>query len=180
MKRSANLIWTVAGLVLCAAQLGAAQQPSARHGFWAALGLGYGANSMSNVPSDYKGGAATASLKLGGTPKPNLRLGGEVNVWTKDVNGVTESVGNISGAVYFYTAARSGFFVKGGVGLASFQLSQGSSTGSTSGFGFLTGLGYDLRLGGKVSLSPITNFYWGHEGDFRHAIIDFGLSVQYN
>src|SRR5438045_124497 len=78
--------------------------------------------------SGAKGGGLTAALKLGGTPSPRVRLGGEVNVWTKDMNGVTESVGNISAAAYLYPTARSGFFVKGGVGVASFQLSQGSST----------------------------------------------------
>lgn len=182
MNRRVQLLRALAALagavLISRPPVAAAQQP--RQGFWAALGLGYGANSMTNVSPDYKGGATTASLKLGGTPKSNLRVGGEVNVWTKDINGVTESVGNISGAIYVYPAAGSGFFVKGGVGVASFQLSQGSSTASTNGVGLLAGLGYDMRLGGKWSLSPVTNFYWGHEGTFRHAIIDVGLSVQYN
>lgn len=184
MNRSSNVRCALgalaAALLICRPAPAAAQESAGRHGFWAALGVGYGSNSMSNVTSAYQGGGATASIKLGGTPKSNLRLGGEVNLWTKDVNGVTESVGNISGAVYFYPAARGGFFVKGGVGVGSFQLSQGNSTASTDGIGLLAGLGYDVRLGGKVSLSPVSNFYWGHEGDFRHAIFDLGLSLQYN
>src|SRR6266487_3752644 len=85
----------------------------------------------------------------------------------------------------------NGLSCSGGcVGVASFQLSQGSSTTSADGIGFLTGLGYDIRVSRKVSLSPIANFYFGHDGDLtdasgtipgiRHAIVDFGLSVQYN
>src|SRR2546421_148144 len=88
-------------------------------------------------------------------------------------------------------AARHGFFEKCGDGGAIFELSQGSSSTSANGFGFVTGLGYDIRVGSKVSLSPIANFYFGRDGDLRdgstvvipgikHAIVDFGLSVQYN
>jgi len=188
--------WALVGaLTLGVAHLAPAQAPAARHGFWGAFGLGYGANGLTcsggcSFNSDTKGGGLTAALKLGGTPSPRVRLGGEVNVWTKEHGDVTESVGNVSVAVYFYPTARSGFFVKGGVGGGSFQLSQGSSTVSANGFGFVTGLGYDIRVGSKVSLSPIANFYFGHDGDLtdasgtipgiRHAIVDFGLSVQYN
>jgi len=195
--KRARVLWALVGaLTVCAAAVASAQEPRTRRGFWGAFGLGYGANGLScsggcSFNSGAKGGGLTAALKLGGTPSPRVRVGGEVNLWTKDMNGVTETVGNISGAVYLYPAARSGFFVKGGVGVASFQLSQGSSTASADGIGFLTGLGYDIRVSNKVSLSPIANFYFGHDGDLKdgstvvipgikHAIFDVGLSVQYN
>ena len=196
MKRSSKLFWTVAALALCAAQVASAQEPEPRHGFWAALGLGYGANSLScsgdcAFNDQAKGSAATVALKMGGTPKSTLRLGGEVNLWVKDVSGVTESVGNISAVAYLYPSPRSGFFVKGGVGLASFQLSQNNSTASADGPGFLAGLGYDIRLSRKIALTPIANVYFGSDGDLKdgstvvipgikHTIVDFGLSVQYN
>lgn len=196
MKGSTTLLWTVAALTLGAVQFASAQEPDARHGFWAALGLGYGANSLScsggcDFNSEAKGGATTVALKMGGTPKSTLRLGGEVNLWVKDVSGVTESVGNISAVAYLYPSPRSGFFVKGGVGLASFQLSQGNSTASADGPGFLAGLGYDIRLSRKIALTPVANVYYGHDGDLKdgsnvvipgikHTIVDFGVSVQYN
>ena len=190
MNRGARLLRVlpafVAGLLVCQADTVSAQQPRTREGFWAAFGLGYGANSMScgagcSVNPDAKGGSVTASLKLGGTPSARLRLGSEVNVWIKDLSGgVTESVGNVSAVAYFYPARRSGFFVKGGVGVASVELSQGGSSASQTGVGFLVGLGHDMPVSRKISLTPVTNFYFGHEGDLQHAIIDFGLSVQYN
>jgi len=186
----------VSVVMLCQGKAATAQQPPTRSGFWAALGLGYGANTLTcsngcSFSSDAKGGAVTASLKMGGTPKASLRLGGEVNLWLKDLAGVTEAVGNVSAAAYFYPAPRSGLFLKGGVGLSSFELSQGNSSASAEGVGFLMGLGYDIRLSRKVSLTPLTNFYFGRDGDLkdgstvvipgiRHAIIDVGLSVQYN
>ncbi len=184
------------GLMLWQAETASAQQPRPRDGFWAALGLGYGANSMScgggcAFTPDAKGGAITASVKMGGTPKSSLRLGGEINVWVKNVAGLTETVGNISGAAYFYPAPRGGFFVKGGLGLASFHLTQANSSLSADGVGLLTGVGYDVRLSQKVSLTPVANVFVGSDGDLksgstlvipgvRHTIVDFGLSVQYN
>src|SRR5256714_9738150 len=169
-KRARGLWALVGALTVCAAAVASAQEPRTRRGFWGAFGLGYGANGLScsggcSFNSDAKGGGLTAALKLGGTPSPRVRLGGEVNVWTKDHGDVTESVGNASVAVYLYPTARSGFFVKGGVGGAIFELSQGSSSTSANGFGFVTGLGYDIRVGSKVPLSPTPNFYSAQHGD---------------
>jgi hypothetical protein len=62
---------------------------------------------------------------------------GGATTGVKDVGGLTQNVGNVSGALYFYPAPTSGFFVKGGVGLASYQVSQGNTTSTSSGFGLL-------------------------------------------
>ncbi len=131
MSRATNLLRAlpalVAGIMVCGAGAATAQQPQTRSGFLAALGLGYGADMLTcsggcSFNSDSKGGSGTISLKLGGTPKSTLRLGGEVNLWVKDVAGVTEAVGNIPGAVYLYPIPRSGFLLKASVGVASFEL----------------------------------------------------------
>src|SRR2546428_9676582 len=125
MRRPSKLLSAVAALAavgtltLSAVQLASAQEPGTRHGFWGAFGLGYGSNSLScsggcTFNSGSRGGGPPASIKIGGTPKPSVRLGREVNVWVKDVgSGVTETVGNVSAAVYLYPSPRSRFFVKG-------------------------------------------------------------------
>ena len=70
------------------------------------------------------------------------------------------------------------------------DVGSGSSV-SADGIGLLAGLGYDIRLSNKVSLSPIANVYFGRDGDLKdgstvvipgikHTIVDFGLSLQYN
>src|SRR3989442_1704551 len=168
-----------------------AQQPGIpRQGFWGAISFGYGHSSLTSSNFDFadsaQGGGVALDMKLGGTLSPTVRLGGEVNVWTKSVGGLTEDVGNVSAAIYLYPAPRSGFFVKGGAGLASYQVSQGNTSSTTTGFGLLGGVGYDIRLGGKVSLTPVANFFWGHDGDLspfigiKHKIFDVGLGIQYN
>jgi len=187
MRAAFRLLNALSVLMLSGA-VAAAQRPT-REGFWGAIAFGYGHADLTASPAfadSARGGSVAVDMKLGGTLSPTVRLGGEVNVWVNDVGGLTESVGNFSAAAYFYPAPRSGFFVKGGVGLASFQLSQGNASSTTTGFGLLGGVGYDIRLGGKVSLTPVANFYWGHDGDMapftgiQHKIFDVGLGVQYN
>ncbi len=194
MRAAFRLLNALSVLMLSGAAVAAQQPGVTRKGFWGAISFGYGHSSLtaSNAPfpDSTQGGSVALDLKLGGTLSPTVRLGGEVNVWVKDFNTVsgteTFSVGNVSAALYFYPAPRSGFFVKGGVGLASFQDSQGNTSSTASGFGLLGGIGYDIRLGGKVSLTPVANFFWGHDGDLspltgiQHKIFDVGLGVQYN
>src|SRR2546430_9569977 len=99
-------LWALFGaLTLGVAQLAPAQGPAARHGFWGAFGLGYGANGLTcsggcSFHSHAKGGGLTVAPKLGGTPSPRLRPGGEVDLRTKDHGDVTEPVGNGSAALY--------------------------------------------------------------------------------
>jgi hypothetical protein len=203
MRAVVRCLGGVGLLILSAVGLLSAQlYPVGRHGFWATLGFGVGGANLTCANGcvfndSVKGAGATADIKLGGTLNPRVRLGGEINVWVKDVSGVTgtsgetEDVGNVSFAVYFYPEPRSGFFVKGGVGGSSYSLSQGATRTSASGLGFLAGLGYDIHLGGKVSLVPVANLFYGNDGDFtqggtvvisgiKHAVIDIGLGIQYN
>ncbi len=120
-----------------------------------------------------------------------MLLGGEVNAWTKSQNNVTEDLGNVSFAAYFYPQPKSGFFVKGGVGFATTRLHGGGTPAEATGFGFLAGLGYDIRVGTNISITPVGNFYVGFDGDmkisgttvntgWKHNVFDFGLGVTFH
>src|SRR5258708_21931364 len=93
-------------LLLWRVQVAAGQETRPRQGFWAAVGLGYGVNSMGcgggcTVNPELKGGSATVSLQMGGTVKHSLRGGGEVNVWVKGLSGGgTGPVGHLSAAAH--------------------------------------------------------------------------------
>jgi len=117
-------------------------------------------------------------------------LGGEVNAWTKSDSGVTTELGNVSAAVYYYPAVKSGFFFKGGVGFSTFRAHDGGTIDGT-GVGFVTGLGYDVRVGRNVSLTPVANFYFGSVGDLKSSgttfvtgwkqhVFDFGLGITFH
>src|SRR3989449_2681820 len=79
MKRPSKLLSAV--LTLSAVQLASAQEPTTRHGFWGAFGLGYGSNSLScsggcTFNSGSRGGGPPPAIKMGGTPKTSGPLGG--------------------------------------------------------------------------------------------------------
>lgn len=201
MRVVSRALGIVALLAAGAVASGWAQKPQTREGFWIGVGLGYGSASLSSSGTSFadnaKGGSATGYIKLGGTLSPKVLLGGEFNAWVKNVTSGTgasgtEDVGNASAAVYFYPAQQSGFFLKGGVGWAVFRLSESGSSTQTNGFGLLGGLGYDIRIGRMISLTPTANVYWGSDGDLqpagtsvsvpsiKHTIFDFGLGLTFH
>src|SRR5205807_2505553 len=119
----------------------AAQHPQTREGFWIGFGFGYGSAKAScdGCGTSSGNGGVTGFLKLGGTLSKQVLLGGEVNAWTKSDSGVTTELGNVSAAVYYYPAVKSGFFLKGGLGFSTFRAHDGGSIDGT-GVGFLAGL----------------------------------------
>lgn len=195
MRGVMGLLAVLGALTLGVARQAAAQHPQTREGFWIGFGFGYGTASLTNDTIRAVGGGsresgATGFLKLGGTLSKSVLLGGEVNAWVKSDSGVTAELGNVSAAVYFYPAPANGFFLKGGVGFASTRF-HNSGTATASGFGFLAGVGYDVRVGRNISLTPVANFYFGSDGDlkengttldtgYRHNVFDFGLGITFH
>lgn len=172
-----------------------AQHPQVRDGFWIGFGLGYGPfdASCSGCPSMNSESSFTGHLRLGGTLKPNVLLGGDIVAWTKSANGLDEVGGNTTATVYYYPMVRSGLFLKGGVGIALYDLSPNNSGSGVdgTGVGFTIGAGYDLRVGRNISLTPVGNFLFGSVGDiqqngatlltgWKQTILEFGLDVTFH
>ncbi|HTH64772.1 MAG TPA: outer membrane beta-barrel protein [Gemmatimonadales bacterium] len=181
-------------IVLCVlgGSVVAAQKPQIRKGFWIGFGFGYGSSNVScdGCGSSNRESGATGFLKMGGTLSEKVLLGGEVNAWTKSTNGVTADLGNVSFAAYYYPQPKSGFFVKGGVGFATTRL-HNSGSADANGFGFVAGLGYDIRVGTNISITPVGNFYFGSDGDlkesgttletgWKHNVYEFGLGITFH
>lgn len=164
MRRLSRPLAIVAALALLAASAAAAQRPQTRQGFWIGFGFGYGSAGFScdGCPDIDRKGAVSGYLKLGGTLSPNLLLGGETNGWTKDIGGSTVTLANASLAAYYYPQPAGGLFLRGGVGFATYS-EEGFDSGN--GFGLTLGLGYDVRVGNNVSITPVGNFNWGSIGD---------------
>ena len=161
----------VGGIVLFASPYAWAGHPQERQGFWIGFGGGYGSANVScdGCEGGDREGAFAGSFKLGGTLSERVLLGVESNGWIKEQEGITLTLGSVTGTVTFYPQASSGFFLKGGVGLSyiSTDFSEGSLSVSISktGWGVLAGLGYDLRVGRNISLTPAVNYYYGKPGD---------------
>ncbi len=62
-----------------------------------------------------------------------------------------------------------------------------------TGWGFTAGVGYDIRVGRNVSLTPVANFVYGGVGDlnvsgggapfatgWKQNVVDFGLGVTFH
>ncbi len=170
-----------------------AQHPQTRQGFWIGFGGGYGSAGVScdGCGNTDREGSASGFLKLGGTLSPSVLLGAEVNGWSKSESGVTVNLGNVSAAVYLYPVKTSGFFVKGGAGLSVHRTTGGGNTLDGTGWGLIGGLGYDIRVGRNISLTPVANYYFGQPGDLKingttavtgwtQNVLDIGLGITFH
>ena len=148
----------LAALGLTAVSIAVPQRAQVRKGFWIGLGLGYGSLGISCQSCNIgREGALSGYLKLGGTVSPKLLIGGETNGWTQG----DEVAGNASLAAYYYPKVEGGLFLRGGLGLATYQ--RGSS--DATGLGAVVGVGYDVRVGRNFSITPVANFNWGYLGN---------------
>lgn len=138
-----------------------------RHGAWLTFGLGAGRESFrfSQVPGGYSDEVTKPAfwLAAGGTVNPHLRLGGEINAWvnqfTEAGEEITESLvsGMLTGQVF--PIRDLGLFAKGGLGISrsGSDIAGGFGTGET-GFAYLVGAGYEVRLARNFFLVPSVNY----------------------
>ena len=181
----------LAGLLLVGSSALWAQHPQVRKGFWIGFGIGYGSlHATCDNCSDSTVGSVSGRLRLGGTLRPNLLLGGDIVGWSKDEGTLTDYAGGTSAAVYWYPMETGGFFLKGGAGFSYFSESGGGVASSGTGFGFIVGAGYDVRVGRNISITPVGNFLWGSVGDintpfgtafgWKQTLLDVGLDVTFH
>jgi hypothetical protein len=157
----------------------AGQTPHTRDGFWAQLGLGYG--SLGCQDCDSRDGGGSGSLSLGGTLSERWLLGGSINAWTKSKDGATLTVGTVTALARFYPSPAGGFFLQGGLGYGTVEVS-GEGDGfsvsvSQSGAGAVLGAGWDLRVATNLSLTPYLNFYAIATDDTDANVLQGGLAL---
>jgi len=174
-----NRIVAVCALLLSAAVTAQAQDAPVRQGFWIGGGLGYGSMGLScdGCGDVQREGGLSGYFKLGGTLRPNVLLGVETNGWTKSEGSARVTMANLSGAAYWYPMATNGFFVKAGAGYSVLHADDGISSGSDNGFGLLAGLGYDVRVGNNLSITPVANWFRGGFDGGSTNVLQFGVGV---
>ena len=149
-----------------------------RKGFWFSLGLGYG--SMGCQDCSGRTGGASGGLALGGAVSPKVLLGVGTNAWTKSEFDARVTVGTLAALIRFYPSATGGFFLLGGLGLGTIR-AEASTVGSLTetGVGAVLGLGYDIRLGRSVSLTPYWNGFAAstENADANVGQLGLGLTV---
>ena len=190
--RTARLV-TLLAASSCAASAARAQYPQRRDGFWIGFGLGYGSANITcdNCGRGPRTDGITGFVKLGGTPSRNLLVGGAINTWFHSNSSATEALTSLTASLYLYPAARSGFFVTGGLGFSNYHVNSTPSFDGT-GWGFTAGAGYDIRFGRDVSLTPVVNYVYGAVGDvnqsgvgryatgWKQNVVELGLGVTFH
>jgi hypothetical protein len=177
----------VASLFAVPALLGAQEQfPQTRDGTWFSIGGGYGsAGTTGDGFSSAKETGPVAILRIGGTYSPSLLLGGEVAAWGRSVDGSTVIFGYASAIGQYYLDPAGGFFLKGGLGVATYRVTfdddpDGSDTEEESGVGVTLGFGYDYRFASKVSLTPQVNYYRAFGMDVRPSVLQVGIALTWH
>jgi hypothetical protein len=133
-----------------------AEPKNRRMAFWFNAGFGYG--SLGCQDCNGRTGSLTGGIALGGSVSQKVLLGVATTGWAKSENGAELDVGTLVAVIRFYPSATGAFFLLGGLGVGSIH-GESSFVGSQTetGFGALLGLGYDIRVGRNVSLTPFWN-----------------------
>lgn len=153
-----------------------AQQKHLRSGFWFNGGLGFG--SLGCRDCNGREGALSGGLALGGTLGQKVLLGVGSNGWRKSDAGETLTAGTLTALIRFYPSATGGFFLLGGLGVGSIRLEvDGVGSATETGFGVLLGLGYDIRVGRTVSLTPFWNGFAVEGSDLDANVGQLGLGL---
>jgi hypothetical protein len=156
-----------------------AQQAQTRDGFWIGGGLGYGSLGLSceGCADVDRTGGISGYAKLGMTVRPNVLLGVEMNGWTKSEGDARVTLGNFSGAAYWYPMASNGLFVKAGAGYSALSADAGTGSATDTGFGLLGGVGYDIRMGRNMSITPVANYFRGGFDGGSANVLQIGVGV---
>jgi hypothetical protein len=174
-----HILALVAGFTLAlslAATPASAQNSHPRRGFWLNLGLGagwLGCDDCSGRESGFSPGGS-----LGGSISQKVILGVGATSWTKSVDGTTLRTGTLDARIRFYPSATGGFFLTGGFGLGTISASlAGFGSKDDLGAGVLIGLGYDIRIGRNLSLTPYWNGFAVRSPDADTNVAQLGLGI---
>lgn len=134
-----------------------AQDRHEHKGFWIGFGFGGGVNLSQGLDNENLVGGG-GYFRLGGTPSQRVLVGGEGVGWGAAQSDEVVSRGNGMFIIMFFPSENGGFFLKGGVGGASVSrvVTEGFSTRveAQGGLGTTAGLGFDIRLGRNIYLTP--------------------------
>jgi len=175
MRPLALVLATITSMSLPAAAQG---NPQTRQGFFINFGFGAASLGCDECDDDDRLNGVNFQLRAGGTLSQRLLIGGEVNGFSKSENDATLTVTHVGPIVQFYPSAQGGFFLKGGLGLATIEVEVGAFSVEQEGFGLTLGLGYDARVGKNFALTPyfdiLASNYDG--GSFNQVAIGLGFT----
>ena len=156
---------------LPAPNAGSGLKPQVRSGFWFNIGMGYGTAGCEDC--FIRDAGLSGGLSMGTTIGDRVLLGVGTTGFAKELQGELLSVGTLDARIRFYPVKTSGFFMNAGAGLGT--LSYGGE--SEFGFGLMLGLGWDIRLGRNVSLTPFWNGFAMANSNVDANVGQIGIGV---
>lgn len=174
----------IAALTICGATSLAAQSASnvpERQGFGISFGIGGGsAGAECDFCTSDRTTGLSGYLRLGGHLSQQVFLGFESNGWTNDEDGVTETLGFYSAVVQWYPSVGNNFYLKGGLGLSAYAATDGVDDITGTAPGMTLGMGYDIKVGQRFSLTPFVNAMFSTKGELKYNDESTGLNVSAN
>lgn len=132
------------------------RSPMPRRGGWFSAGLGFGSLTCELCEDSYWGGFS-GGLAGGVTVNGHLLIGAGTTGWSRTIEGLTVTAGTFDFRVRAYPSLYHGFFVNGGIGLGHISVGDSSLTISDNGIGIMFGVGWDIKTGRNVSVTPFWN-----------------------
>jgi hypothetical protein len=175
--RKAALVF---GIVLLVANTASAQVPApnagsslpTRQGMWFNAGLGLGSLGCQDCDGQRENGPSVG-LSFGWTLNDRVLMGIGTTGFAKSVEGDTFTVGTLDARVRFYPSRTKGFFLNGGLGLGSMSFAGESEIGA----GVMLGLGWDIRVGENVSLTPFWNGFAMSNSNVDANVGQLGIGI---
>jgi hypothetical protein len=95
--------------------------------------------------------------------------------YARTIAGEVVSVGTLDARVRFYPSRTSGFFMNAGLGLGTLSVDDDTEYG----VGAMLGLGWDIRVGRNVSLTPFWNGFAmsNANGDANVGQLGLGFTI---
>jgi hypothetical protein len=162
---------TQAAAQLPSPDAGSALKPQVRQGFWFNVGMGYGTLGCEDCTIRDHG--LSGGLSLGASLGDHVLLGVGTTGFAREFEGELFTVGTLDARVRVYPAKRSGFFLNAGLGLGSISYAGASEIG----LGAMLGLGWDIRLGRNVSLTPFWNGFAMANSNVDANVGQIGIGV---
>lgn len=148
----------------------AAQRPTTHPGLWIGGGVGLGwARVSCRICGANRGHSLSAAGQIGGRLSQRVLIGGEIEGWFRNSNSdqgrpADELLLAYGAVVYWYPSPRYPYFLKGGVGLLTYRIDDGTDRLTSSALGPKLGIGYELHVAGHLSAVPYLNLMVGSTG----------------